>query len=278
MAHSRLAIFSMQKNERNLSQTWFEYYSKLIPVNDIHIIDNDSDAESSEVLGDIGKRGAHVRTMAGQQSFMQKGRVLLSWALERAVVKKYDFLYFADADEFLCARTPGNRIAPEKQDIYDELDRLYFSKNDIFRIRDCVNNIPGTTLGYRSTLNKVLLKYHPSLQSLRLDQGFHLLDNKTRKDNCSSGHIELSNLGFLHMHNKSYEWIVQSSREKLRPYVDVNNIEELKNYSGTNSRAVQNILQSKNEYLESFKRFQSVCFDISDIFKINGVAFPAGYL
>jgi hypothetical protein len=270
-----LAVFSMQKNEALLAHNWLKYYSGITSPSSIYVIDNGSSEESAKIYCSMQNTGLNLRRQEGKKYFEDKGNVLLDWAREEHKRKNFDFIYFADADEFLFASNHGD-ISSSKQVICDELRRLSRSKNNIFRIKYGFVNIPETTLAspdYYGSQKIVLGASALEIADMQMDLGFHLYDWGNLEDSSTYGYIEHTNLGYIHLHNKPYDLFREHALEKLSGRVDLNDMQTLRNYKGAGMHLIRRLLMDKAEYDQSFRRTKNT-IDIEHLFREHAMKHP----
>jgi hypothetical protein len=60
-------------------------------------------------------------------------------------------------------------------------------------------------------------------------------------------------LGIIHFHNKPFEKNLEAAREKMKLRVDINDKEKIKNYNGPGAHLKKILLQTKEDYYNSYQ-------------------------
>jgi len=278
MTDLNAAFFSMHKNEEELSLSWFEYHLNLVGADNIYIIDNGSNEVSRPFLDEISARGAHVKSMPGKEVFNDKGNTLFQWALSIHESKKLDFVLLLDADEFVFSWRFGKPTS-DKVHFLAELARLKHSQNYIYRLGPGLANIPLTKRGYfdYNGSQKIMLRPCERTMLVEIDLGLHLYDWLMHKDDISQGYIELTRLGYLHMHHKPFARYKAAAIEKLSGRVDVNDVDALSSYAGPGAHLVEKILHGEDSYYSIFNVFGDECLNIETLFSGTAAGYPKGF-
>jgi len=250
----KVAVLAMQKNEGQYLNLWFKYYSELFGISSLFLFDNGSDdPETNRILNNIEELGLEInRDYSTSIDFERKGEILFLKAIE-LFDSGYDFVYFADIDEFLIVCNDTTRYIFDKETIVEHFFELMSASESIFRISTSYFNVPNKKTGYiDNTYAKKIILRNDCNRSMKLDLGFHLWDWSKQKNICTWGEIKKTNFGYIHLHNKSYEEKTKRSKEKLKSRVK--NFEEstLMNYKGDGAHLIGDLRKNKYEYYSSF--------------------------
>lgn len=241
----RAAIFMMQKNEDEHLRPWLEYHSFLFGAENLYVWDNGSTSgRCLSILQEYERLGTKVdysRTTG--VDFRRKGVMMGETIKELDKSGCYDFYFPLDCDEFLAVETsPGNircdsaAIAKEFAGLKGEERALsvQWAYYNVLGHKDYFWRLPHpkTFFGFNT------FKY--------MDHGYHVGEAK------AEGRRE-SRFVYIHYHYKPHAVIVEHSKAKLRPTVDIDNPEILQAEYKKGNRLAKFILESEEVYMQKFK-------------------------
>ena len=242
-----LAIICMQKNEGMLLKCWILHHAKFFGISSLFIIDNGStDPLTIDILSWASESGSTIINASSELDFEKKGDLVSNLI----ALKSSEYHWFAplDCDEMLVLFGPNYSVTTECQAIKDEIERLGNTCAQIARISQSLTNIPGTNLAYPLDIKKVLVK---SGANVKLDMGFHMYSWHANADIDCGFSFEQTSLGLIHFHNKPFDQLLQSAREKLKLRIQDFKDSTLKQYNGAGKHLVKYFFMSESEYLES---------------------------
>jgi hypothetical protein len=209
-ANPVLGIVVLQKDEGALLSYWLEYHSRIVPLTNILVLDNYSEApETIELLKSWATKGLHV--LFGQGPYTKKGE-LTSQAYHR-ILRDVDVIIPLDMDELLFAYD-GEKPVISKRKILSTLNEFWTQQNysclalqqyyvtAALSLNDTVETVGNFTssvydLGMAKKLGK-------AREIVQFDHGNHHVFFKCPniranncQQNCSTG---LGHLGLLHYH------------------------------------------------------------------------------
>ncbi len=237
----RVACVMMQRNEELCLQPWLAYHGYLFGFENLFVIDHGSDSATVQATLRLFERfGVDVLRLPASTRFADKGAIVTE-ALRRAdAAGHYDLLFPLDCDELVMMRDEAGQPSCEKPMLLKYLATL--------------RGIPAPLLVTENFLN--------SLNSLG---GFWALPYQ--KVFFTGGHIVAVDDGshsctapappplptrvvYAHYHHKPYAIQQTMSREKLRPYVDVDDRAALQAFRGVGWHLVLHLLKTESEYRE----------------------------
>ncbi|MFG1350014.1 glycosyltransferase family 2 protein [Xanthobacter autotrophicus] len=249
----RLAVLMMQRDEASLLVPWIQYYGNQFGLENLYVWDNGSKESSVlNTLYEYEKLGLNVDYSAQSGvDFRRKGVILGKKIQELELSGNYDFFIPVDCDEFLAMEMSPGHVSVNKDDILDHLGEFANEvaplgisaayNNVLWRLNEFVRVYHRKTL-FRSGTFKIM------------DHGYHVGETK-----CSAEKVQ-TNLTYLHFHYKSYDLMLSHSLNKLRPYLDVDNAENLKNAAESN-RLAAFIVEGEDAYRARFMRQDALLID-----------------
>ncbi len=263
----RIAFIMMQKDEDILLPTWIAYHGKLADPADIVIIDNGSQKPAvREILAAAAAQGIRVVNKPSAQDFVDKGKLVQAEA--RRLAETHDWVFPLDCDEFVGV-FEGQGFSTARAAIEAELSKVEETGLKIGRITRGLWNIPGTTDLYLEDMQKVVFQPNADLV---LEKGFHQFDFM-KNEPLFPGTDTLTNIGYMHFHNRHYGSLLESSRMKLAAGIDNFYYKTLQTYVGPGYHCRSYFLMDDNEYYESFKE---PAMDAAGLFKAHGLDVPFG--
>lgn len=243
----------MQKNEELLLEPWILHHGYLFGFENLFVFDNGSTSPlTRDVLERYRRLGLNVRwDKDTPNDFDLKGWIMRDLIREFQAEGRYDYYLPIDCDEFLTLAGAGG-LTMHRQPIHDYLHAQLGVKT-LLRINHCLNNVPGrcdlfAVQGHRKSVI-------PRAGLHMLDHGFHEAELETGKDGI------LSDLVHIHLHNKPHGYLLQSARDKLAPFVDVDDLAALRDFNGVGNHLKKYFLYSPAEYYDSMRSLTCVAFD-----------------
>lgn len=209
----KITFVTMQKNEKDLLECFIQHHAYLASYADIYILDNGSDDQyTKSILQKYSNLGVNVHyEFASREDFNNKGAVVKKFIKDKELQNIYDFIFPVDCDELFCLEGQ-NCLIVNKDAIKSELSDIFnLDKGRGFRIQHCFNNIPMTQNKFKKASQK---KAFFSSQSdiIRLDTGYHLFGLDAELTDTS--------FAYIHFHNRYYQGVLNSARNKMVGRVD----------------------------------------------------------
>ena len=225
----RIALITMQKDEDILLDKWLRYHGSLFGDRNLYVFDNGSMSTMTKArLADAVAAGVNVNyEFHRPQDFENKGKIVVECM--ESLKDRYDFFVPIDTDEFL--DLPSDQpLRSSRDDFLHEFKRLANDKeHQYFRISHCFNNIAHTTSVRRSTTKKLIVR---TGDKFKLDGGYHLYDWTRKIDTTPDGKVGTCNFVHIHFHNRDFESLLISAREKLKMRIPNFRGYTLDNYAG----------------------------------------------
>ena len=248
----KIACIMMQKNEDLLIEPWILHHAYLFGFENIFIYDNGSSSPVAiEVLSRYQQVGVNVIWDKDTPSdFNRKGWIIGDLIKSLQLSGQYDFYIPLDCDELLALA--GDSGLTVSQNAILSYFSSQIEQTKILRVTRCLLNVPGSIdvfaiLGHK----KAIL---PARQFKSLDHGFHEGELTTGKDAVQTDIV------YIHLHNKPFASMLQSAKDKLAPFVDVEDVEALRNYSGVGKHLIRYFFDFEPIYRNSLDRFVRLKF------------------
>ncbi|MBK4991013.1 glycosyltransferase family 2 protein [Pseudomonas sp. S36] len=244
-----IACLMMQKNEGQLLEAWITYHSKLFGAENIFIYDNGSvDEATLSVLNKAELAGVNVDySYNTRQHFEAKGKLFTQKIHELEGLRKYDFFFPLDGDEFLVAEAGDKNLSTSPSVVRSCLEPFKGSPH-VLMIGCEYNNNPLARDYYkrRDVQRKCFFAQDACKE---LDMGYH-----NGKAKLSDQEVRTP-IVYVHFHNKNYESYQRSAREKLVGRVKDFSEQALKEHLEQRKigfHVIPALLQSKSEYEKNF--------------------------
>ena len=261
----RIACITMQKNEDMVLKPWILYHGYHFGFENLFIIDHGSDnSDVIKTLEIAEANGVNVNRISADVNFRLKGE-LVSDALRQADSKGiYDFLLPIDCDEFLAARTQEGKPTCSRRDISLLFCNL-IGESRVLEIKENFLNWLGHPAKYLALPYQKVFFARGCCGSV--DPGSH------RGISLKSSESLETPFSYIHFHNKSYEAQVRLSRDKLKPFVDVDDRAALEQFQGDGWHLVSNLLLSREDWERKFESSKNCIFfpEIIDLFFLLGI-------
>ena len=249
----KVACIMMQKDEELLLEPWILHHGYLFGFENLYVYDNGSTSTAThEILNRYACQGMSVvwdRTT--NNDYTLKGWIVGDRIKDLQRSREYDFYLPMDCDEFLAHAGVGG-VSMSRKRLHDYLS-LQIGQNKILRIHDCLANVPGhcdmfVVQGHRKSVV-------PAEGLTYLDHGHHEPELATGTDMVSSELIH------VHMHNKPLSYLLRSARDKLQPFVDVDDPEAIRNFNGVGNHLKKYLAYSTEEYYRSVDSYPRARFN-----------------
>lgn len=263
----RVACLMMQRDETALLQPWIEYHAHLFGLENLYVWDNGSEAVSlKKLLVSYQKKGLNVYwALNNEIDFRRKGNILGEKIKELDLQDRYDFYLPIDCDEFLALRVGNDKITTDRQKIFDAFDALSGEKQAL-GMRLAYYNVLGHEGYYWPTTHKKTFFYKGTFG--RMDRGYHEGQSRLAEGKRETDFV------YMHYQNKPYTMLVEHSKNKLRPFMNVDDTEELKASYDTN-RLARFILDGEDEYMKKFTTEDAIFLpEFRESFAKHGITPP----
>ncbi|MDE1897339.1 MAG: glycosyltransferase family 2 protein [Rhodospirillales bacterium] len=220
----RVACVLMQKNEVNALEPWLLYHAHLFGMENLCVIDHFS--THPKILNTLSwyeHEGLQVVRLPPEADYQRKGEFVTAQLTRLDKTGNYDFLMPLDCDEFLALRRDDGGFTCNRAEIHACL-ASYAGRAETLEVKQNLLNILG----------------HPGrfwvfpYQKVFFSAGHvGVVDHGSHTDVLGRGNGLLETpLVYLHFHHKSWEEQVKAGKEKLRPFVDVDDPQALEAFKG----------------------------------------------
>ncbi|GAN61341.1 hypothetical protein ACI01nite_03670 [Acetobacter cibinongensis] len=260
-----IRCIAMQKNEGKNLEAWIKYHAYLFGIENIYILDNGSDDEETIlILEKFEMIGCNVdKQYTGSNAFESKGNIINEIIRAWDEQDTYDFAIPLDVDEFIILF--DENLSCRKKKIHDYFLYLKKTKQDqAFIMQNMLLNIPNEPgFFYPATVPKCF--FRKNTIGL-LDHGFH---HPIAKHSNTPYYTQL---GYVHLHNKPFDKLINSATRKLSHLVNLDDKESLKNYSGHGEHLVKYFFMTKKDYEKLYTEKGNIYFpSIMKIFELLSV-------
>lgn len=264
----QVACIMMQKNEGALLSAWIEHHAKIFGISNLWIYDNGSDDSLTiGILSHYEHFGVNIiYDKKNNIDFENKGNLVLQLIQFMDLFSIYDFFFPLDCDEFLGVRTSEKNFSVDPGSINKELDK-YLKCTQILTIEGALVNQPESKNHFVFDEHKKCFFAMKTAESL--DLGFHIGKSKY-------GGVETkTKIIYIHLHNKPFEKLIYSAREKLKFRVNVDDNVSLKNYSGPGHHLCSYFYMSEEDYKSKYSNRNLIKFnDLFYSLKKMGIDWP----
>ena len=248
-----VACIMMQKNEDLLIEFWILHHAELFGLENLYIFDNGSSSDHVvEVLRRYEAAGVNVIwDQSTPRHFDLKGWVIGDLIRDLEKRASYDFFFPLDCDEFV-ALAEKTGFTTSRNKILDFLDTRKGS-DTVLRVNHCLINVPGSlnVFGIVGHTKSIV----PAGRFRAIDHGFHEAELEGGKAFRNTPIIH------VHMHNKPFAVLLQHAKDKLQPYVDVNDREALSKFDGVGGHLTKYFFGFESVYIFSLSSTVRVGFD-----------------
>jgi Glycosyl transferase family 2 len=236
----RAACVMMQKDEEQLLEPWLAYHGHLFGLENLSVFDHGSvSPKVRKILDRYERMGVHVdRSHKDAIAYSRKAEIMGARMRELDGMRKYDFLFPLDCDEFVARRTESG-FTCDREAIHESLATLQDEQRTL-KIAFQFANVPGRPdsfcyFEFRKT-------FFAADTFGWTDQGHHF------EGSWKAPGFRETEITHLHFHNKPYPLLIEHARRKLRVHIDPDDIEGLRNYKGRSVHLVPYLLMSETEY------------------------------
>ncbi len=241
----RVACVNMQKNEDHCLAPWVQYHGYLFGFENIFIIDHNSNSPKTlETLERLERSGVSVTRLTENDDYKNKGAFVAAEIHRIEATDKYDFVFPIDCDEFLFMRDGQNKPTCSRSEIFRYLETFQGYLGRLI-IKENFLHILGHA-GYYWALpyQKV---FFSGGNCLSLDHGSHIGQARHSEESL------VTRMAYAHFHFKPYEINRELSREKLRPFVDVDDLLALERFDGPGTHLKHHLLNTREVYYSTFR-------------------------
>lgn len=233
----------MQRNEDQCLVPWARYHGYMMGFENVVILDHASTSPQTCVaLDDLERNGVTVVRLPASADYREKGRIVADALAHYA--KDADFAFPIDCDEFLFCRDKAGKPSCSRNVLSAHLADLA-SLGGMFGIAENFLHILGQP-GYFWS-QPYQKRFFRGGECLSLDHGSHW-------GSSSSGDtVNPSRLAYAHFHFKPYQIDRKLTREKLKPWVNVDDLEAVRNFDGPGAHLRSHLLMSEDEFYQSLK-------------------------
>jgi hypothetical protein len=237
----RIACIVMQRNEDLCLHPWLVYHGHLFGYENLFVIDHGSDrTDVKATLSAFEARGVHVARLPAAADYRAKGEFVSEMMARADETADYDFLLPLDCDEFVTMRDAAGQPSCDRDALHDYL-RTLADETAPLQVRENFLNM----LGHRDTF--FALPYQKVFFTGGnvgvVDHGSHFCTSAPNTP------MVPTRLVHAHFHHKAFDIQLQMAREKLLPYVDVDDRVALEAYCGTGWHLVSHMLKTEDEYM-----------------------------
>ena len=241
----RVGCVLMQKNEVNALEPWLLYHAHLFGMENLCVIDHGSThIKVRTTLDWYEQDGLKVVRLPAEADYQRKGEFVTGQLRALDAQGGYDFLLPLDCDEFLVLKRDNGRFTCDRGAILNCLES-YAGRPEILEVKQNLLNILGHPGGFW------VFPY----QKVFFSAGHvGVVDHGSHTDVSGRGTASLETpLAYLHFHHRSWEEQVKAGKEKLRPFVDVDNPEALAAFRGPGWHLLVHINAGETAYQDLMK-------------------------
>lgn len=241
----RIACVNMQKNEDHCLEPWVKYHGYLFGFENLFLIDHASTSKATcDYLRKIKAASVSIKYLGKDANYQNKGEFVAAEIRRIDEMAHFDFVFPIDCDEFLFLRDEDGTPVCSRSKIIKYLEQFREFAGRL-EIKENFLHILGKS-GYfwSQPYQKV---FFAGGQCESLDHGSHM--GVARGGDRSI----VTRLAYAHFHFKPYEIDRELSREKLRPWVDVDDPAAVRAFEGPGAHLRNHLLASREEYYSGFK-------------------------
>lgn len=241
----KIGCVLMQRNEVNALEPWLLYHAHLFGMQNLCVIDHGSThPKVHNTLSWYEQDGLKVVRLPAEADYRRKGDFVTEQLQAPDAQGGYDFLLPLDCDEFLALRRDAGGFTCGRAEIFACLES-YRGRTETLEVKQNLINVLG----------------HPGrfwafdYQKVFFTGGnLGIVDHGSHTDVSGRGNGLLETpLVYLHFHHKSWAEHVKAGKEKLRPFVDVDNPEALKGFQGIGWHLLVQMNAGEEAYKEIMK-------------------------
>lgn len=244
-------LVMMQQNENTLLDSWIRYHASLFGHKSLTIVDHGSTCnltiqhlKTAESLG-----SKVIWAKQSDLDYNEKGRIIEA---EIKSKKRFRVAFPMDCDEFICM-DQNSKISCSPNRIRRYLESL--PEGRIYTVKRRLNNAPWSHHVFLPMPDDRPGKVFMSTKQFSsLDIGNH---------SCQSSQKTLeSEISYIHLHNKPYNWLKSSAEAKLIAHgVDASSTKSLQTYSGLGWHLCKYLLKSEEDWLCDLREYERLNSD-----------------
>ncbi len=261
----RIFAITMQRNEDHCLEPWIRHHGYLFGFENICVLDHASSSPHTRaILSKYSALGIRIIALPSNAKFDDKGLIVFEQFKRLQAERLADFIFPIDCDELLFLKRENGSLTASREEIYDYITQFQGFKGRLF-IRENYLRILGHP-GYFWPQPYAKIFFDTDA-CLGLDHGFHFGHPKDENQSIDTKFI------YAHFHFKPYETNKKLSIDKLRPYVDTNDINALRAHEGPGFHLKHHLLATKDEYYSGFclNEFSIFCPDIDNHLTMIGI-------
>ncbi len=236
----RVACVMMQRNEINALGPWLRYHGHLFGPSNLYVIDHGSeDSGVVATLANAEAAGVHILRLPASADYRTKGELVSQVLQTLDSWGTYGLLLPLDCDEFLVMRAQDERFTAEKSALLGYLATLSDTPAVLEVCENLINILGSPGRFWVLPYQKVLFT---AGHAGRVDHGSH------QDLSGNPWPHQPTRLAYLHFHHKPYRLWAEAAREKLQPYVDVDDQAALAAFRGTGWHLVNHLLGGEAGY------------------------------
>ena len=237
----RVACVMMQRNEELCLQPWLAYHGYLFGFENLFVIDHGSESSTVKATLTLFERfGIHVLRLPATANYAEKGAIVSAVLRQADTNGRYDLLFPLDCDEFVMMRDETGRPSCTKDSLLRYLATLAGEAVPLLVTENFLNSLNSVGGFWALPYQKV---FFTGGHIVELDHGSH---------SCTApAPAPLpTRVVYAHYHHKPYAVQRRMSREKLRPYVNVDDRAALEAYRGVGWHLILHLLKTESDYQE----------------------------
>jgi hypothetical protein len=232
----------MQRDEDDLLRPWVLYHAKLFGYSSLYIFDNGSVLPPLiEQLQAWERIGVNInREYSTPEDFHNKGAIL--GRAIKCLSGQYDFFIPLDCDEFFVLSDGSRGFSCEHAPLLGALAELW-QEQAALRVTTAFYNILNHPDWYWRW---------PHKKTFFRDGTFSYMCHGYHDGRTMNNEVVETRFAHVHYHHKPYSLMVRHAKNKLRPYVNVEDRSALETYKGPNHHCRDVILESAATYDSRF--------------------------
>ena len=235
----RVACVMMQRNEELCLHPWLAYHGYLFGFDNLFVLDHGSDLSTVKTTLTLFERfGVHVLRLPASANYAEKGAMVSAVLGQADAAKPYDLLFPLDCDELVMMRDEAGQPSCEKASLLRYLATLRGGSAPLLVSENFLNSLNSLGGFWALPYQKVFFT------------GGHVVEVDHGSHSCVAAApppVPPRRVSAPY-HPKPYAMQQRMSREKLRPYVDVDDKAALEAFRGVGWHLVLHLLKSEDEY------------------------------
>ena len=229
----------MQRNEELCLHPWLAYHGYLFGFDNLFVLDHGSDLSTvKSTLALFERFGAHVLRLPASANYAEKGAMVSAMLGRADAAKRYDLLFPLDCDELVMMRDEAGQPSCEKAGLLKYLATLRGAAAPLLVTENFLNSLHSLGGFWSLPYQKV---FFTGGHIVEVDHGSHSCVVPTPPP-------VPTRIVYAHYHHKPHAMQQRMSREKLRPYVDVDDRAALEAFRGVGWHLVLHLLKTEDEY------------------------------